>query len=127
MRITGLDHLVLTVRDVQRSLAFYTRHLGMTAVRFGDGRHGLRFADHKLNLHPAAGPFSPHAASPTPGSADLCLIVEEPVEALVAQLAGQGVAVEQGPVARSGATGPLLSIYLRDPDGDLIELANRTG
>ena len=125
MRIQGLDHLVLSVTDLQRTLAFYTGHLGMTEVRYGDGRVALVFGGQKINLHSAASPCLPHALLPTPGSADLCFIVAEPVAELQAILEKAGVPVEQGPVPRTGATGPLLSIYLRDPDGNLVELANR--
>jgi catechol 2,3-dioxygenase-like lactoylglutathione lyase family enzyme len=124
MRIQGLDHLVLTVVDIEQTLAFYTAHLGMTAVRFGEGRHALRFGEQKINLHPADAPCLPHALLPTPGSADLCFLVDEPAAVCADRLRTAGVAVESGPIARSGATGPLLSIYLRDPDGNLIELAN---
>ena len=127
MKIQGLDHLVLTVTDMARTLAFYTGHLGMTAVSFGEGRRALRFGEQKINLHPADAPFVPHALLPTPGSADLCFIVDQPVTELAEQLRAAGVVVEQGPVSRTGATGPLQSIYLRDPDGNLIELANRVG
>jgi len=127
MRIQGLDHLVLTVTDMQRTLAFYTGHLGMTEVRFGDGRVALVFGGQKINLHPLEAPCLPHALLPTPGSADLCFIVAEPVAELLVTLQAAGVSVEQGPVPRTGATGPLLSIYLRDPDGNLIELANLAG
>jgi catechol 2,3-dioxygenase-like lactoylglutathione lyase family enzyme len=125
MRIQGLDHLVLTVTDMQRTLAFYTGHLGMTEVRFGDGRVALAFGRQKINLHRLASPCLPHALLPTPGSADLCFIVAEPVAELQAVLEKAGLSLEQGPVERTGATGPLLSIYLRDPDGNLIELANQ--
>jgi catechol 2,3-dioxygenase-like lactoylglutathione lyase family enzyme len=125
MKITGLDHLVLTVQDVAETLRFYTAHLGMQAVTFGDGRQALRFGQQKINLHPIGEPYLPHALLPTAGSADLCLIVEQPVAEVKASLQDAGVKVEQGPIQRSGATGPLLSIYVRDPDGNLIELANR--
>lgn len=127
MKVQGLDHLVLTVVDVERTLAFYTGHLGMTALQFGGGRHALAFGKQKINLHPAQEPFLPHALLPTPGSADLCFLVDEPVAVLAQQLQSRGVAIELGPLPRTGATGPLLSIYLRDPDSNLIELANRAG
>lgn len=125
MRVQGLDHLVLTVTDLDRTEAFYTGHLGMTAVSFGEGRRALLFGMQKINLHPVASPYLPHALLPMPGSADLCFIVDEPVAELAVELQADGVEIVQGPVARSGASGPLLSIYLRDPDGNLIELANR--
>lgn len=120
----AIDHLVLTVADQDTTIAFYTGLLGFGHTRFGDGRHALTFGDCKLNLHPADGPFEPHARSPVPGAIDLCLRVAEPVEALAVALRARGVAIEEGPVRRTGARAPLLSIYLRDPDGNLIELAN---
>jgi catechol 2,3-dioxygenase-like lactoylglutathione lyase family enzyme len=124
MSVRELDHLVLTVQDLQRTVAFYTRHLGMEAVSFDDGRQALHFGIQKINLHPADAPRQPHAAHPTPGSADLCFIVDEHIEAVAERLRRDGVAIELGPVRRAGAEGPVLSIYLRDPDGNLIELAS---
>lgn len=122
--IQSLDHLVLTVRDVEASIAFYRDHLGMEPVTFAAGRRALAFADQKINLHEAGAEFEPKAAHPQPGSADLCFLVSEPVAELAARLGAGGVTVLDGPVARTGATGPIVSIYLRDPDGNLIELAN---
>lgn len=124
MEIDRLDHLVLTVADVEASIAFYTRVLGMRAVSFGQGRRALAFGRQKINLHPAQAPLAPHAQRPTPGSADLCLIIRTPLDQARRELDAAGVAVEQGPVARTGATGPILSLYLRDPDGNLIEISN---
>jgi catechol 2,3-dioxygenase-like lactoylglutathione lyase family enzyme len=124
MKIDRLDHLVLTVRDVDATIAFYQRVLGMEAVSFGAGRRALAFGQQKINLHPASAPLKPHAARPTPGSADLCLITAVPLAGVIAHLAHCGVAVEEGPVARTGATGPILSVYFRDPDGNLIEVSN---
>jgi catechol 2,3-dioxygenase-like lactoylglutathione lyase family enzyme len=125
MRVESLDHLVLTVRDVDASVAFYTVVLGMMAVTFGDGRKALAFGAQKINLHQAGREFEPRAAAPTPGSADLCLLTTEPLECVVEHLRSCGVPVIAGPVARTGATGPILSVYVRDPDGNLVELANR--
>lgn len=124
MRIDRLDHLVLTVADVEASVAFYCRVLGMQPVTFGNGRRALVFGHQKINLHPAAAPIVPHAQSPLPGSADLCFIAETPLEEVLRHLAACGVAVEDGPVARTGATGPIRSVYFRDPDGNLIEVSN---
>ncbi len=123
MKIERIDHFVLTVADVEASAAFYARVLGMERVSFGEGRQALRFGRHKINLHPAARPFEPKAARPTPGSADVCLIAEGDIEAVTARLAVEGVAIEQGPVARTGAGGPITSVYIRDPDGNLIEIS----
>jgi catechol 2,3-dioxygenase-like lactoylglutathione lyase family enzyme len=126
MRIDRLDHLVLTVSDVEASVAFYTTVLGMTATTFGDGRTALHFGASKINLHLAGHEFEPKAARPAPGSADLCFIGDEPVDQVMATLAAAGVEPD-GPYDRTGATGPILSCYLRDPDGNLIELANYPG
>lgn len=122
--VQRVDHLVLTVADVAASAAFYQRVLGMEPVRFGSGRSGLRFGPQRINLHPAGAEYSPHARRPTPGSADLCLVTAAPSAQVIAQLDAAGVSVEQGPVARHGALGPMESVYFRDPDGNLIELAN---
>lgn len=124
MNVKSLDHLVLTVRDLRPAIEFYTRALGMQEVSFGADRKALAFGSQKINLHLAGREFEPKADRPTPGSADLCFLTDTPVEQYAAQLAALGVAVIEGPVARTGATGPLLSIYVRDPDGNLIEIAN---
>ncbi len=122
--IDRLDHLVLTVRDLEATSAFYQRALGMTRETFGAGRVALHFGRQKINLHPAGGEFDPKAARPTPGSADLCFITEMPIEDVQAHLEACGIAIEDGPVARSGAQVPIVSLYLRDPDGNLIEVSN---
>ncbi|MCW2928811.1 MAG: virulence protein [Thermoleophilia bacterium] len=127
LAIDSLDHLVLTVADIDATLGFYVDVLGMREERFGEGRLALHFGDQKLNLHPAGSAIEPGAAAATPGSADLCLITRMPVEGVLRVLEDRGVAVEQGPVERTGATGTLLSVYVRDPDGNLVELANRLG
>ncbi len=124
MSIVGLDHLVLTVRDLDATLRFYTDALGLAEVTFGEGRKALAVGDKKINLHVAGHEFEPKATRPTPGSADLCFLTDTPVEEVAAALVARGVAIEQGPVYRSGATGPIRSIYLRDPDGNLIEIAS---
>lgn len=124
--IRALDHFVLTVADPEASAAFYARHLGMVVERFGpEGRLALRFGDQKINLHRVGAEFRPHAAHPLAGSADFCLLSAVDVAAIAARLEAGGVAVEDGPVARTGATGPLVSIYFRDPDGNLVEVSNR--
>jgi catechol 2,3-dioxygenase-like lactoylglutathione lyase family enzyme len=124
MRVSRLDHLVLTVESIDATVAFYTRVLGMKAITFGAGRTALTFGISKINLHEKGKEFEPKALHPVPGSADLCLIVEEDIGALMAELADAGVEVELGPVQRTGATGPIISCYLRDPDQNLIELSN---
>lgn len=122
LRVRALDHLVLTVADIEATVAFYEA-LGMTRVRFGEGRVALAFGGQKINLHPAGAEIAPHAAHPRPGSADLCFLVEGDVADLSAQLSAAGLSVELGPVPRTGAQGPLTSVYLRDPDGNLVELS----
>lgn len=124
MRVERLDHLVLTVADIDASCTFYQRVLGMQVVTFGQGRKALAFGQQKINLHRLGAEFEPKALRPTPGSADLCLIVSTPLVEVMAHLQRCEVAIEEGPVPRTGATGPLLSVYIRDPDRNLIELAN---
>lgn len=124
MRIDRLDHLVLTVADVDHTVVFYSRVLGMDPVSFGSGRRALTFGSSKINLHQVGHEFEPKAAEPTPGSADLCLISVDSLDAVLAHLAGCGVSVEEGPVQRTGATGPIMSVYFRDPDGNLVEISN---
>ncbi|MBO9738856.1 VOC family protein [Xanthomonas axonopodis pv. begoniae] len=124
MQIERLDHLVLTVADVDVTCAFYARVLGMQVISFGEGRRALGFGQQKINLHAAGREFEPKAQRPTPGSADLCLITATPLTQAEAELVAAGVSIEQGPIQRTGATGPLLSVYFRDPDGNLIEVSN---
>lgn len=125
--LSRIDHFVLTVADIDATVAFYETALGMRAERFeaADGtiRTALTFGAQKINLHQQGREFEPKALTPTPGSADFCLISDAPTEAWQAHLAACGVGVEDGPVPRTGATGPLVSLYLRDPDGNLVEIA----
>ena len=123
-RIERLDHLVLTVADIDITVAFYARVLGMQRENFGAGRVALRFGAQKINLHQVGREFEPRAARPTPGSGDLCFIAEGPLEAALDHVRAQGVEILEGPVARTGATGPITSFYFRDPDENLIEVAN---
>lgn len=122
--VERLDHLVLTVTDIEATAVFYERVLGMRIIRFAGGRYALQFGVQKINLHERGKEFEPKAERPTPGSADLCFIVETPIEEALAHLRACGVMVEEGPVQRTGATGPILSVYFRDPDRNLIEIAN---
>jgi catechol 2,3-dioxygenase-like lactoylglutathione lyase family enzyme len=124
MRIDRLDHLVLTVADVDASCAFYQRVLGMEVVCFGDGRKALAFGQQKINLHLHGREFEPKADRPTPGSADFCLITTVPLSEVATHVAAEGVALVEGPVRRTGATGPIVSIYFRDLDQNLVEVAN---
>ena len=123
MRIDRLDHLVLTVTDLDATVDFYVRVLGMEEVVFGDGRRALAFGTSKINLHQAGHEYEPKAARPTPGSADLCLITDQPLDMVTAELGLHGAQIEEGPVERTGATGPITSVYLRDPDRNLIEIS----
>lgn len=125
MRITSLDHLVLTVRDLDATVRFYVEGLGMELREFEEGRKALHFGAQKINLHLSGREFEPKAATPMPGSADLCFLTDSPLSDVVRQLEADGHRVIEGPVERAGAQGPLLSIYLRDPDGNLVEIANR--
>jgi catechol 2,3-dioxygenase-like lactoylglutathione lyase family enzyme len=124
VRVTRLDHLVLTVADLEATVDFYTLVLGMTVRAFAGGRLALRFGDQKINLHEAGHELAPRARVPVPGSADLCFVVEQPLAEWLAHLDELGVAVIEGPVARSGALGPMTSVYFRDPDGNLVEIAS---
>ncbi|MBI1418697.1 MAG: VOC family protein [Limimaricola sp.] len=127
MQVTSLDHLVLTVADIEATAAFYARVLGMTrqAFRAADGslRVALSFGRQKINLHAAGREFDPKARHPVPGSADLCFLTGAPLADWQAHFAACGVPVEAGPVARTGATGPITSLYIRDPDGNLVEVS----
>ncbi|WP_231363542.1 VOC family protein [Thioalkalivibrio sulfidiphilus] len=120
----SLDHLVLTVADIETTCDFYRRVLGMEVVSFGEGRKALSFGTQKINLHQAGQEFEPKAHRPTPGSADLCLLIDTPLESAIRHLERCGVNVLEGPVQRTGATGPILSVYFRDPDSNLIEISN---
>lgn len=124
VQIDVLDHLVLTVADIGRTVDFYRRALGMRPVSFEAGRWALAFGTSRINLHQMGAELTPRAARATPGSADICLIASTPLADVLVHLAREGVPVEQGPVPRTGAMGPMSSIYLRDPDGNLIEVSN---
>lgn len=128
MKVDALDHLVLTVLDIDITIAFYRDVLGMRAEVFqppdGPRRRALKFGTQKINLHQKGAEFEPKAGTPTPGSADLCFLSQTPLKDWQLHFAALGVPVEQGPVMRTGATGAIISLYLRDPDGNLIELSN---
>ncbi|MEM9581591.1 MAG: VOC family protein [Pseudomonadota bacterium] len=127
--VTALDHLVLTVADIDATCAFYRDVLGMGVEQFspadGSTRTALRFGAQKINLHEAGAEFEPKAQRATAGSADLCFLSDQALSDWQTHLAAQSIAVIDGPVARTGATGPILSLYIRDPDGNLIEISNR--
>jgi catechol 2,3-dioxygenase-like lactoylglutathione lyase family enzyme len=123
MRIDRIDHLVLTVADIEATVDFYTRVLGMRAETFDGGRRALVFGRHKVNLHQVGQEFTPRAAHAAAGSGDFCLITDTPLEQVQAELAAAGVEVEHGPVPKVGALGPMRSVYVRDPDANLVEIA----
>ena len=124
MRVQRIDHIVLTVADLETTIAFYERALGMEAVSFGEGRRGLAFGDQKLNLHQAGREFEPKARRPTPGAIDLCFTTDVPLEDVAAHLRRESIEIEHGPVDKVGARRALRSLYLRDPDGNLVEISN---
>lgn len=124
MDIDRIDHVVLTVQNIEATCVFYARVLGMRPLTFAGNRKALAFGRQKFNLHEAGREFEPKAARPTPGSIDLCLITSTPLDAVVAHLQRCGVDIIEGPVAKTGATGPIRSVYFRDPDHNLIEVSN---
>ena len=124
VKIDRIDHIVLTVHDLERTIAFYSRVLGMEPVTFAGGRRGLAFGRQKLNLHQAGREFEPKALNPAPGAIDLCFISETPLADVIERLKGEGVVIIEGPVDKTGALGPMKSVYFRDPDGNLIEVSN---
>ncbi len=130
LKVKALDHFVLTVADIPATTEFYGR-LGMETVSFeaadGSHRYALRFGVQKINLHQQGAEFRPHAGTPTAGSGDLCFLSDTPVSDWVSFFQETGMDIQVGPVKRTGATGPILSIYIRDPDGNLIEIANQIG
>ncbi|MEL6571859.1 MAG: VOC family protein [Pseudomonadota bacterium] len=127
--VVSLDHLVLTVTDLEATIAFYRDGLGMTADTFtpadGSQRWALSFGNQKINLHPAEAPFAPHAEEPKPGSSDLCFLSDAPLSDWQTHLSEQHIPIVLGPIERTGVMGPILSLYVRDPDGNLIEISQR--
>ena len=124
MQVNRIDHLVLTVADIERSVEFYSRVLGMPRIEFAGGRIALQCGVQKINLHQSGKEFEPKAQCVMPGSADLCLIIDTPLIDAIEQIRQQGIEIIDGPVERSGATDAIVSAYLRDPDGNLIEVSN---
>lgn len=127
MNIEAIDHIVLTVKDIDTACAFYAQVLGMSIMTFGAGRKALLFGSQKINLHQYGREFEPKAKNPTPGSADLCFVTDVPVAQVLEHLRASGVEVMEGPVERTGAVGAIISVYFRDPDGNLIEVSNYAG
>jgi catechol 2,3-dioxygenase-like lactoylglutathione lyase family enzyme len=124
MKLSHIDHLVLTVQDLEKTCEFYVRVLDMEEITFGENRKALKFGQQKLNLHQVGHEFEPKAKRPTSGAIDLCLITETPLEEVKLHLEKCEVAIEMGIVPRTGAMGAIDSIYIRDPDGNLIEIAH---
>ncbi|CAK3518807.1 Glyoxalase domain-containing protein 5 [Vibrio crassostreae] len=124
LEISHLDHLVLTVKDLTVTVDFYQRVLGMKPIQFGEGRLALSFGSQKINLHQQGSEFEPKAQHVQAGSADLCFITNTPMAKAIEHIEAQGVTIEEGPVQRTGATGKIVSVYVRDPDGNLIEISN---
>lgn len=124
--VTAIDHFVLTVASIEKTTAFYARALGFGVEVFGpEARTALTFGAQKINLHEVGREFTPRARVATAGSGDFCLLSETPVTEIAAHLEAEGIAIEEGPVSKTGATGPLVSVYFRDPDGNLVEVSNR--
>jgi catechol 2,3-dioxygenase-like lactoylglutathione lyase family enzyme len=121
--LASVDHIVLSTSDLERCLDFYTRVLGLKEERYGQGRIALKFGPHKFNVHPAGFAPSIKARIPTPGSLDLCFLADRPLEEVIARLCACGVPIEEGPGERAGARFPIRSVYVRDPDGNLIEIS----
>ncbi|PSP84795.1 VOC family virulence protein [Halobacteriales archaeon QS_1_68_17] len=123
MEITGIDHFVLTVDDIDETCRFYEDVLGLDVVRFSGGRYALQVGDQKINLHPTDADVEPKAAAPTVGGGDFCLLADLSIEAVRDRLDEAGVDLAMGPIEREGARGPMRSVYVRDPDGNLVEVA----
>lgn len=123
MIIDRIDHLVLTVSDISTTIRFYEEVLGFSAVTFKQNRKALIFGAQKINLHQQEMEFEPKASRPTPGSADLCFITSTPINDVVSEILQAGISIVEGPVERTGATGEIMSVYIRDPDGNLIEIS----
>lgn len=124
IHVTSIDHIVLTVKDIEKTIQFYESVLGMKTQSFGEGRVSLKFGKQKINLHEYGNEFEPKAKAPLPGSEDLCFLTDFQIEKVIIQIENLGIKIIKGPIERTGATGPLISIYFRDPDGNLIELSN---
>ncbi|KUF43157.1 VOC family protein [Myroides marinus] len=124
MQIKNIDHIVLTVADIAKTIEFYTTVLGLELETFKENRKALKFGTQKINLHQKGNEFEPKALHPTTGSADLCFITTTPVEEVLLELKAKGVPIVEGIVDRTGANGLIKSIYIRDPDNNLIELSN---
>ena len=121
--LKSIDHIVLSTRDLDKCIDFYTRVLGMKLERYGQGRVALRFGDHKFNVHPPGFEAGIRAQAPTPGSLDLCFLADRPLDEVIARLKQHRIPIEEGPVVRTGARFAIRSVYVRDPDDNLIEIS----
>ena len=121
--LKSIDHIVITTRDLDKCVDFYTRVLGMTLERFGEGRLALKFGEQKFNIHPPGFDAGIKARMPTSGSLDLCFLADRPLDDVIAHLKRHSIAIEEGPVTRTGARFAIRSVYVRDPDQNLIEIA----
>ncbi len=124
IQINSIDHIVLTVKDIQKTVQFYEEILGMQKEIFGDNRIALKFGNQKINLHQYKNEFEPKAAIPTPGAIDICFITQTNLDEAMLYVKNKGISIIDGPVQRTGAKGSILSFYINDPDGNLIEIAN---
>lgn len=122
--VDRIDHLVLTVNSIEHTISFYSQVFGMEVIHFGTGRKALKFGNQKFNLHEQGKEFLPKAKVPMPGSVDICLVTKHELQGVFDHLKELGVDIEEGPVQRTGAVGGILSLYFRDPDGNLIEVSN---
>ena len=125
--IDHLDHIVLTTARTEQCIEFYTRVLGMKLERFGEGRMALKFGGQKINLHEKGREFEPKATTALPGTLDVCFIAAVPLEQAIARLKASRITIIEGPVMKTGAQGPIRSVYVRDPDGNLVEISERAG
>jgi catechol 2,3-dioxygenase-like lactoylglutathione lyase family enzyme len=125
--IDHLDHIVLTTARTEQCIDFYTRVLGMTFERFGEGRMALKFGGQKINLHEKGREFEPKATLAAPGTLDICFIASMPLEQVIAKLRSCKISIVEGPVMKTGARGPIRSVYIRDPDGNLVEISEQVG
>ena len=127
IQIEAIDHLVLTVHDIEASCEFYSKVLGMEVITFGNNRKALMFGRQKINLHQYRRELEPKAKHPTSGSADICLISSQPIDSIINDLNKHEIPIIEGPVTRTGAMGEIISVYIRDPDGNLVEVCNYAG